>query len=105
MHARVPKSAWSGAGALIMDHLFRPSLFKQYSAGGLNHSEWAAQIGLRIRCAGNGVKMVLHVTAGPGPRLMGAAQHRDIAKIRIPAGKVNELRMEEERLHGSCPKD
>ena len=79
------------AVALKMDHFFRPSVFDQYPAGGFNHGEWAAQIGPRIRRARNTVKMVLHITTGPGPGCMRTAQHRNIAKIRMPAGKVEEL--------------
>src|SRR5436309_15647479 len=90
------------AVALIMDHLFRPSLFEQYPAGGFNHGEWAAQISPRIQCARNGVKMVLYITAGPNPGFMRTAQHWNIAKIGIPAGKVEELGMKEERHYAPC---
>lgn len=84
------------AVALIMDHFFRPSLFDQYTAGSFNHGEWAAQVSPRIRCARNGAKMMLHITAGASPAFMWTAQHRNIVKIRIPAGKINEFRMKEE---------
>ena len=93
------------AVALVVDHLFRPSLFDQYPAGAFNHGEWAAQVGPRIQCARNGVKVVLHITAGAGPGFMRTAQHRNIAKIGIPAGKGEELRVKEERLHAPCAKN
>src|SRR5437660_3389808 len=87
-----------------MNQVFRPSAFVQQLANALYHCRGTAQIGPRsfVRDA---IQMMLYISAGAVPALLRTTQYRDIAEVRTPLSKIEELRVKEERLCVLCAKD